>query len=107
MAAFNHSLGDLSQAFKVHFESPPHTNDSTEPTLSKADFQRILATVHRGPLEQSTVDLVFDLVDADSDGLIDYREYLAFFSRWKEDNHAGPRFLPSKIENLERNRSLV
>ena len=37
-------------------------------------------------MTQEAVDLIFDMVDTDADGRLDYREYLAFFSRWKEDS---------------------
>lgn len=40
---------------------------------------------HQEPLSPAAENLIFDMVDTDKDGHLDYREYLTFFTKWKED----------------------
>lgn len=36
-------------------------------------------------ITEEEIDLVYALFDEDKDGRLDYKEYLAFCSRWKQD----------------------
>ena len=96
VTAFSHTatLSDLSFAFSQHFETAQRgAHDSSGgPSdnarhVTKEEFASILNAHRTEPLTQKAVDLIFDMVDTDADGRLDYREYLAFFSRWKEDYH--------------------
>ena len=104
VSAFAASLAghDLTYAFQEHFHSKSirttrgvgsraqrHDPDSavlsadgdniSAPTLSKEEFASIIHSVTGTKPPPDHVDTVFDLVDTDNSGSMDFNEYLAFF----------------------------
>ena len=105
VTAFAASLAghDLTYAFQEHFQSKigsdtqttrgvssraqrddpdspvPSAEQRTIPTLSKEEFASIIHSVTGAYPPKDHIDTVFELVDTDDSGSMNYNEYLAFF----------------------------
>ena len=74
------SLGHVSRAQRDDPDSPvTSTEENKVPTLSKEEFASIIFSVTGVKPPQDHVDTVFDLVDTNDSGSMNFNEYLAFF----------------------------